>query len=258
MITEENIVKAFQAALKSEMKKKGHGGQVWLANQIGVTPQYVYKLQKGRSAGTEQLRRRIAAVFGYGYETFLDLGLTVLSRENPHEGLLRSVLDITPTVLLMSEVAQKPDVPLQDYYAAPLIDGKIAAGEGRIIGEGDVRSLVWIYAPALRNRRTHRLIAVEVDKISGDSMTPTIFPGDIVLVDSDEPDGDSSSLIDGKIYAIRDGKGGCAVKRIYRSSTGFIVSSDNRDVPPQIAWTGNVEELIIGRVVWGWRNLMDA
>jgi phage repressor protein C with HTH and peptisase S24 domain len=89
-------------------------------------------------------------------------------------------------------------------------------------------------------------------------MTPTIFPGDIVLVDRKDPGGDKEAFKDGRIYAIRDAQGGCSIKRLYGSDGGYIVSSDNKSIPPQIAWTGDLTRLIIGRVVWGWRDLLEV
>ena len=144
-----------------------------------------------------------------------------------------------PTVLLVSDVDRSPEIPLQDYYAAPLIDGEIAAGDGRIIGEGDIRSLVWIYAPELRDRRHHSLIAVEVAKNEdGESMMPVLFPGDIVLVDTDDPRGEEWKFKEGAIYAVRTGRlGDCSIKRVYKDKATLILASDNRARRPQMAWT---------------------
>ena len=89
-------------------------------------------------------------------------------------------------------------------------------------------------------------------------MKPTLFPGDIVLIDRDEP----QSALDfksGKIYAVRlkRGEDDCAIKRVHKEDGNLIISSDNRKFPPHNAHTGDVKELIVGRVVWGWRNLLD-
>ncbi len=163
-----------------------------------------------------------------------------------------------PNVILMSDVKDRPEIPLQDYYAAPLVDGKIAAGPGQALSERDIRSFVWIYAPALSERRCHRLIAVQISEKDGDSMMPLLYPGDIVLIDRDDPAGDILTFKSGAVYAIRTGDGGCAVKRLYKSNNGLIVGSDNRKYAPQNAWSQNLIELIIGRVVWGWRNLLEV
>ena len=62
----------------------------------------------------------------------------------------------------------------------------------------------------------------------------------------------------GRIYGVRTKDGECQVKRVYAKSPALIISSDNREVPPEPAWTDDLNRLIIGRVVWGWRNLQEA
>jgi phage repressor protein C with HTH and peptisase S24 domain len=154
-----------------------------------------------------------------------------------------------------TEALNATDISVEHYYAAPLLEDHIAAGSGAIMRD-QIKSLVWIYAPELHGRTKHDLVAVQLKK-DADSMTPTLYPGDIVLIDRDDP-GSSSEFVDQKIYAIRDEEGGCAVKRLYRSKTGLIVNSDNRAYAPELAWTDDVQRLIVGRVVWGWRNLLHV
>jgi transcriptional regulator with XRE-family HTH domain len=143
-----------------------------------------------------------------------------------------------------------------EYFKAPLLAGKIAAGPGRVIPENDIRSYVWLYSPKLFGRNTHDLIAVEIGQ-GEESMTPTLFPGDIVLMDRDDPRG-KMDFKNGRIYGIRTKGGECQVKRVYVKSRSLIIVSDNREVPPENAWTDDLKRLIIGRVVWGWRNLQEV
>lgn len=228
------------------------------AEKIGMDDGGLRHLIAGRSRWNSWHLEVIADALGVNPERLI-IGQDEV-RDRQHSYNVSTYGPITPTILIASEIDTKPNVELQDYYAAPLIDGKIAAGEGREIGIGDIKNLVWIYAPALRDRRRHNLIAIEVDKVSGDSMFPTIFPGDIVLVDRDEPGNDVALFRSSRVYAIRDGDGGCAVKRIYKDDGNgvLVIGSDNRSVAPRVAWTQNISKLIIGRVVWGWRDLMDV
>jgi phage repressor protein C with HTH and peptisase S24 domain len=62
----------------------------------------------------------------------------------------------------------------------------------------------------------------------------------------------------GRIYGVRTKSGECQVKRVYVKSQTLIIASDNREVPPENAWTDDLKRLIIGRVVWGWRNLQEV
>ncbi|MEM5789177.1 MAG: S24 family peptidase, partial [Syntrophobacteraceae bacterium] len=150
--------------------------------------------------------------------------------------------------------------PEGDYYSAPLVEGKIAAGSGGLVEEDQIKSKVWIYAPELLDRRRHRLTAVQVGEVNGISMLPTIAPGDIVLIDHDDPGGAKRLFKSGKIYAIRTSRTepDTAIKRVYESGENLVIASDNREFAPEVAWSRNVDELIVGRVVWGWRNLLKA
>jgi transcriptional regulator with XRE-family HTH domain len=71
----KSIDPIFNAALKAEKRRHGHGFQEKLANDVGITPQYVSGLMRGKKYGGEDTRREIARVLGYeSYEDFLDIG----------------------------------------------------------------------------------------------------------------------------------------------------------------------------------------
>lgn len=250
----------FHAALKDAVKDAKPGIQARLARSVGVSPARINQILKAEG-GSEPLKRKIARFFDCDYNEFLDRGRRILEArgekvEPPSRAWTPEV--ICPVIMPLHEIEGQMDVQIEDYYAAPLVDGTIAAGPGMTIFEDEIRSLVWIYAPALHDRRKHKLIAVEISQKEGDSMMPTLMPGDIVLVDRDDPAGDEHLFRNGAIYAIRDGQGGCQVKRVYKDPKQYIIGSDNRGVAPSAAWTGNMQELIVGRVVWGWRNLLET
>jgi transcriptional regulator with XRE-family HTH domain len=106
-----------------------------IAAKIGVTLTHLqYILNGKRNLGTKTAEK-LASCFGRSHLELLQEGYRIVygaPKATPGYSPVAS-----PTVLILSEVNNKPDVPLQDYYAAPLIDGTIAAGEGRIIGEGE-------------------------------------------------------------------------------------------------------------------------
>lgn len=258
---EKGIDAMFHAALEAELRRRGRGAQAWLAKQIQKSPQYIHQLLKREVYGAEVSRRDIAKVLGYEYEEFLELGRKILEERGEKFDALPRVWTrerAAANVILFGEFRERPEIKLEDYYAAPLVAGEIAAGQGRMISEEEILSLVWIYSPELRDRKNHNLVAVQIDKKNGDSMRPTLFPGDIVLIDRDDPGSDIDAFRNGKIYAVRDGNGGASIKRLYRDDGNLIISSDNRDVAPIMAWSVNIQELIIGRIVWGWRNLLEA
>ena len=237
MVKREQIDLIFSKSLRSILDTSGvKGAQSRVAEKVGVTPQHISAISLGKRGGDEGLKREIAKALGYEYEDFLDL-----ARAN------KTLRTYTGT-------------PDGDYYSAPLIDGRIAAGPGALVDEYQIKSKVWIYAPELRDRRRHKLTAVQVSETNGRSMIPTIAPGDIVLIDHDDPSGAKRLFKSGKIYAVRTSRTDpdTAIKRVYESNGNLVLASDNKEFAPEVAWSNDINEIIVGRVVWGWRNLLTA
>ena len=253
MVTKsEDIDIVFRAALAKIISDKGRGAKSHTAKKAGLTPVYIGQILKGQRRGTDRVKRVIASALGFSYEEMLTIGRG--GKETPARWH-----SVQPVIRLVGPMDKAPDarkVRMEDYYAAPLVAGKIAAGPG-LIPDEEVKSLVWIYSPELRARQRHQLVAIQLDRLA-ESMKPTLFPGDIILIDRDDPR-EVQGFKSGKIYAIRTDRTdpGCAVKRLYASEKGIIIGSDNRDFPPEPAWTNDLERLVVGRVVWGWRNLLD-
>lgn len=149
----------------------------------------------------------------------------------------------------------------EDYFAVPLASEPVAAGPGRI-PQDEIRGwvLVWRHHESVRFRTD--LVAVEIGK-NQLSMTPTLHPGDIVLVDRAERSPDPA----GKIMLVCEPgpDGGCAVKRVStRHVDGdmeLVFYSDNsRDFPPSVYrlnrdYGGELSHAIAGRVVWAWSDM---
>ncbi|MFI9652821.1 S24 family peptidase [Guyparkeria halopsychrophila] len=85
-------------------------------------------------------------------------------------------------------------------------------------------------------------------RVCGESMEPTLYDGDVVLVNTAE--NDPAHIMDGRVYAIRYGDE-LRVKRLFRKLDGTLVlRSDNQafedeEVPPALA---DEHISIIGRV----------
>ena len=139
------------------------------------------------------------------------------------------------------------DAAADDYFAVPLVDGKAAAGFGGVVWE-KIKSLVWVYRPELGRRRN--LVAV---RVAGDSMKPTVPEGSIVIVDRDQwmPEGNRKF-----VWAVRTAEGDTIIKRLHKVNGSLLILSDNfMDYPPEPAWTGEMEKLVIGKVIWMWHSL---
>lgn len=142
-----------------------------------------------------------------------------------------------------------------EYSKIPLHDAHLSAGSG--FGNSSETVVEHL---AFRKDWLRRLgvpaSAAKLVRVSGDSMQPTVWDGDMILIDTR----DRSPMIrkrDGKdrrrasIYALLD-NGEARVKRIERPSDDTLVLlSDNSDYSPELRQGADLKALnIIGKVVW--------
>ena len=90
-------------------------------------------------------------------------------------------------------------------------------------------------------------------RVHGDSMAPTIAPGNLVLVDGGRTEGSK-----GRVYALVDVSGDTRVKRLDRiDHSTLILRSDNPAHAPELRTGPDLDRLrIIGEVRWSghtWR-----
>lgn len=135
-----------------------------------------------------------------------------------------------------------------DYLQIRESEVYFSAGNGREPHYDEIETSVpatyrreWFVSQGIKPEQARRF------KVSGDSMEPFLFDGDTVLVNLAE-----SSILNGKVYAIRYGDE-LRIKRVYRTITGgLILHSDNPDYLPrdeEIAPSVVDEHIsIIGRV----------
>lgn len=146
------------------------------------------------------------------------------------------------------------DGPLMkaDLTEIPLYDAGLAAGVGCENRSEDVIDYMAFRSDWLRK------IGVRPDnaalaRIEGESMQPTIWSGDMVLIDRSRREiqvrkTEGSARFRSPIYAILD-DGKARVKRIERPETDqVLLLSDNPDYGPQFAKIDTLS--IIGKVMW--------
>lgn len=184
----------------NSVRKASKLTQIEFARSLGVKQADISGLENGLTAPSERLIISICQLYSMNKE-WLKSGKGEFSSRVPvRKHSKKFWLPPRPPVILMNVIKDRPEVALQDCYAASLLKGEIATTRPET----------------------------------------------------------SSPLHPAPIYAIRTGDGGCAVKRLYKSDNGLIIGSDNiRKYAPQNAWSQNLNELIIGRVAWGWRNLQE-
>ncbi len=114
----------------------------------------------------------------------------------------------------------------------------------------------WIIKKVGHNPERHK--ALTVVRIRGDSMVPTIYPGEVVLVDTWEAE--RVEIKDGKIYLVRMPDGTITVKRVIlnvRDNSAYLVClSDNQNYEPfKFLLDKPIQWCILGRIRWVGREI---
>ena len=173
------------------------------------------------------------------------------------QALMVEKLNVSPSYLLTGEgpmfagqeVAVQPTVPTLGIYRGggmrelpevlngklvPFLTQMVSAGPGAELHEyEDSCGLICLPEAAVKGE-------LRALRVKGDSMEPTLRPGDIVVCDLNGWQGDG-------VYVIRD-QDSAYVKRVRRVREGFEVISDNTVYQP---WQCPSEELVlVGRVVF--------
>lgn len=138
------------------------------------------------------------------------------------------------------------DLPAGEYVMIPRLDVHLSAGNGHeqveisfVERQPQAFRADWIRGERLKPAKLACMTA------RGDSMEPSIWDGDSLVVDISQTD-----VIDGRVYAMWY-EGGERVKRLYRLPGGGLrIKSDNPEFAP-IELTGpQLEHVrVIGRVV---------
>jgi len=143
--------------------------------------------------------------------------------------------------------AASVDTTDDDVVLVPLVTARAEAGRGELILDTGVESFIAYGKASLRSEigfLPHRLIAL---RVTGDSMTPTLVPGDIAIVALDDVE-----LIQGGVYVLRF-HDVLMIKRL-REANGqkLVLTSDNGAYPPLVFRRDEASQLdiqIVGRVV---------
>ncbi|WP_297576234.1 S24 family peptidase [uncultured Deefgea sp.] len=208
-----------------------------LANQIDKQPAYLSRCLTGKAEHRRNIGEKLAR------EIELKLGLINGALDLPPANVQAIDLDIEPTE---KEQGIYPRPASKDDYALiPQYSTKGACGTGfyndhvEVIGELSFKRS-WL----------NRLGISEYDACviyaSGDSMSPTIYDGDVVLVDQAH-----QQFKSGEVYAVlMDDE--VIIKRITKEFGATLLRSDNTNkaIYPDINVPPGHDLNIIGRVVW--------
>lgn len=219
-----------------------------MADELGVDPSQLNRFLKNeRGLNADSLGKILDG-----------LAATVSFPDEPADAAME-VCFVSPTKTSAGE--HSPDPVPEDYLAVPLASSPVAAGPG-LIPEDMIESwvLVWRHHESVRHRSN--LVAVQIGE-NQISMTPTLHPGDIVLVDRDDRDPQPA----GRIMLVSEPgqEGGVMVKRVntkrLEDDMELIFYSDNsREFPPvtyrlERDYDGDISRAVGGNVVWAWSDM---
>ena len=229
-----NIGMSISTRIK-QARKAAKMTQEELAKKTGLKQSTISDLEVGRSHGTTSIASLAAA-----------LGVSPLWLEAGKGPMSAADGDLAP-VVGSSVRAQHADDPIPDDVVQVFESRiKFSAGNGKVAtfelvedGEPALYRHSWLQKNSLKPERIRRF------PVSGDSQEPTLYDGDVVLVNLEE-----TEVVDGKLYAIRYDND-LRIKFLFRKLDGtLILRSKNpaypdEEVSPEVA---NEYISIIGRV----------
>jgi phage repressor protein C with HTH and peptisase S24 domain len=162
-------------------------------------------------------------------------------------GLPPDFLDLSSDEPKVVEVWDKPsDLPPDVYALVPRLAVKLAAGNGFVPdNEPDLPPLAfrrdWLQAKQVTAKKNLRVVSVK-----GDSMSPYILDGDVVLIDTGQ-----TTIKDNEVYAIVHG-GELRIKRLMKTfDNGLRIRSDSAEFPEEILTPSQAESLLVaGLCLW--------
>jgi phage repressor protein C with HTH and peptisase S24 domain len=138
-----------------------------------------------------------------------------------------------------------------DAVTVPMFDVHASAGCGTLV-ESEERVNELFFRRDWLRARNFQQSGLGVIRVKGDSMTPTIPDGSVILINKEDRE-----VRNGKVYVLRyDGM--LHVKRLQRlpGSMVQVVSDNAAEYPPFAVDTSNGTEFqVLGRVVWLGREI---
>jgi len=141
----------------------------------------------------------------------------------------------------------------EDVVLIPILNIEAAAGAGAFNGDAEVRTHV-PFARAYLKRQGVAVGEVRGIRAKGESMSPTIETGSLVLIDQSQRD-----LVDDAIFVVSLGDE-VRIKRVHKTLAGRVtLKSDNENkqlYPDEMLDPGDLERMkVAGRVFWADRVL---
>lgn len=134
----------------------------------------------------------------------------------------------------------------EDFTTIKRVAAEASAGPGALNGDAEVVGSLAFRKDWLRDRGVKPEKALLVT-VTGESMKPSIHPGDLVLLDLDR-----TEIVNGQPYIFNDADGATRLKRLHRLGVDALaLVSDNPEHPPELRNGSDAARVrVIGRVVW--------
>ncbi len=238
----------FRNRLKEAMNGKGSVHAISV--QAGISDSLVRGYLKDQLPGIDNVAR-LATVLGISLDWLVfgtvSLPVTPSGYKNPDGGQGK----MGATALHESVPVYGAKTPEPEFLPVPRLSVRASAGNGSLITEEEQLGALAFRREFLRSisSRVQDLVAIEVD---GDSMSPTLLPGEVILVNIAAA---KRAVRDG-IWVIRIGDS-VLVKRLQvLGRDRVMVRSDNPQFEAYERKLGDDadEFQILGQVVWGGRR----
>lgn len=132
-----------------------------------------------------------------------------------------------------------------DFIRIPRYDVQLSAGAGAINHDNLPSSFLAFRLDWLSKKGINPSHCVIVG-VSGDSMEPTLYDGDLVMIDRN-----ATLVRDMRLFAVVDVDGTAKVKRLQKLENQLLLHSDNRSYPADARAGQDADRMtIIGQVVW--------
>jgi phage repressor protein C with HTH and peptisase S24 domain len=215
--------------LKLEMKKQGVSSAE-LARRAEVKTSFLYDVISGKSANPSTVKlARVADALG------VSLAYLAGSAENPSEKYFM------PANVETSE----------DYVTIPRLMVDISAGSGTLVSQFHKEERYYFRNEWIKTHLGVKSSELRMLYVRGDSMEPTLYHNDILLVDTTKkapsPPG---------VFVLFDGFGLMPKRLEYASTNSQTLLRVISDNPQYSTYERSAEEMfIIGRVVWFAREI---
>tara|TARA_R110002111_G_scaffold218471_3_gene280696 strand:- start:202 stop:879 length:678 start_codon:yes stop_codon:yes gene_type:complete len=132
-----------------------------------------------------------------------------------------------------------------DFAKIPRYDVELSAGSGKLNDSNLPMSSLAFRVDWLAKMGINPSRCVIVS-VAGDSMEPTLYDGDLVMLDRQ-----ATTVRDMRLFGVVDTDGTAKVKRLQKLDQQLILHSDNRYYPADVRSAQDADRMtIIGQVVW--------